>query len=747
MKDRHERQNKSRAARAARAAAPYVWLDQVLLAATAGLLVATPLIPSEATVHQGTGAPLNLLWLLVLFAWAAGQVLRPDPRVKFGWTGVAAAALIGWHTLSALTAGMHGNGRQALNVLWQFVSYATAAFLLRQLLHTPLQCRALVVVVVALASVEATHGYYEYFISKPADLAQFERNPEIYYQQAGADTPAERQQFRWRVESVEPLGTFGLTNSLAGLLAPWLVAVLGIGLSLAPRRDRWLPLAGATLVAVLLAVCLLLTKSRTGILATGVGIVLLLLYGRTGGWRLNWKIPAVGAAVLVMLGLGAVAIGGLDIQVLSQAPISVQYRLQYWQATARMIANHPLVGVGPGQFQQSYARYKLPEASETIADPHNFLLEIWSTAGTPALLALLVMAGCFAWQLGRRPTEAADDPWPEPPSSRFLLYVGGIAGLLAAFPLGLVVGYPPSVVGFPAALVTLWLLDGWVVAGRMPVALPVIALVVLLVNLLAAGATSFPGVFLTAWLLVPVAMAQADAPSWNWHPPRGQALMVLAATLVLLVLCARTQVTPVLGAASHLAQAEQLARIGRAEPAEELLKTAAQLDPWSPRPWQSLAELRLQRWIQTGRAADWEAFTAATLEYHQRDPRNHAQFTAQGNWLLLAWRNTGDPRLLDNAIEAYRRAVAWYPNRAIVHAQLAWALHLAGDAEAAAKEADLALILDARHAHREQKLSEHTIYDPQKPSGQPPETAPRPPVSAEQIVRRLRSGKGTENSP
>ena len=53
-----------------------------------------------------------------------------------------------------------------------------------------------------------------------------------------------------------------------------------------------------------------------------------------------------------------------------------------------MIADHPLFGIGPGQFQQFYARYKLPEASETIADPHNFLLEIWSTAGTPALRSL-----------------------------------------------------------------------------------------------------------------------------------------------------------------------------------------------------------------------------------------------------------------------------------------------------------------------------------------------------------------------
>ncbi len=52
-----------------------------------------------------------------------------------------------------------------------------------------------------------------------------------------------------------------------------------------------------------------------------------------------------------------------------------------------MIADHPWLGCGPGNFQDFYTQYKLPEASEEIADPHNFLLEIWATAGTPAATA------------------------------------------------------------------------------------------------------------------------------------------------------------------------------------------------------------------------------------------------------------------------------------------------------------------------------------------------------------------------
>jgi hypothetical protein len=182
----------------------FAWFDAALLAAAAALCVATPLIPSEATVRDGVNGPLVLLWLLVLVAWSAGQALRPHPQVTFGWTGVAAAALIGWHTLSGLAAGMHGNGRQALNVVWTFIAYGIAAFLLRQLLRTPIQCRALVVVMIALAAAQATHGYYQYFVTQPANRAQFEANPDAAYREHGLTTDAQNSSFAGASKALSP---------------------------------------------------------------------------------------------------------------------------------------------------------------------------------------------------------------------------------------------------------------------------------------------------------------------------------------------------------------------------------------------------------------------------------------------------------------------------------------------------------------------------------------------------------------
>ena len=130
--------------------------------------------------------------------------------------------------------------------------------------------------------------------------------------------------------------------------------------------------------------CLLLTKSRAGYLAVVAGAGLLWCVARLekGGPRARFLWG--GAAAVALLAILGASTGALDREVFSEAGKSLGYRMQYWQSTLSMIHDHPLLGVGPGQFQDHYTTYKLPEASEEVQDPHNFLLEVWATAGTPA---------------------------------------------------------------------------------------------------------------------------------------------------------------------------------------------------------------------------------------------------------------------------------------------------------------------------------------------------------------------------
>ena len=61
-----------------------------------------------------------------------------------------------------------------------------------------------------------------------------------------------------------------------------------------------------------------------------------------------------------------------------------------------MIADSPLLGVGPGEFQSVYARYISPTASEFIADPHSFAFELAALFGVPAFGAFAVFLAALA---------------------------------------------------------------------------------------------------------------------------------------------------------------------------------------------------------------------------------------------------------------------------------------------------------------------------------------------------------------
>lgn len=748
-------------------------LNDILLAGSTALLVTTPLIPSEATI-QGVQTPINLLWLLVLLGWSVQLLLRRETVIRLGWFEVALLALVAWNVVSGLLVGMQANGRQTLNSIWQWIAYGVIVLMLRQFVRTPQQQRALAAVMIGLAATLATHAFYQYFYSMEQMRARYERNPEMMLAESAwpiQGTSPVRTLIENRVRSVEPLATFALTNSLAGYIAPWLLFSLGIGLG-ALSAKRFREVVAAACISIYLASCLFLTKSRTAVLATAGGIVLLLLYGPRRGWRIGWKLPVVMAAVAVVLGLATVYVGGLDVQVLSEAPLSVRYRLEYWRATAAMIADHPLLGIGPGNFQEYYSHYKLPQSSETIQDPHNFILEIWAAGGTPALLLLLGVAGAFVyeqWKVGAAAanhsegtssetlpvsatakTAKADvqDHFETSPVEKVRwIFAGGVLGVLIAFPIGLINGYPPEIadyillpvpvlLGLPVAAIAVWALRGWVQGGELHVSLPVIALIALLVNLLAAGAVMFPGVINTVWVLAVLALPLATAGKPTLHLGAQTAAVPVLISIVILFAFMFTQYRPVLNARLYIAQGDTFRTLGNLEAADAWFVRAAEADPWAVEPRRNLFDLRLQRWYELQTDANWRAFEEATAPFLAADPQFYGQYESAALSYQSAAGARPSPERRQRVVELLQQAVERYPNGAHLHAQLAWALHRAGRDDEARREAEEALRLDSLHNHSEQKLSALHLYDPGAPDvnseGVRPETI-------EQSMEKLRN--------
>jgi O-antigen ligase len=712
-----------------------------LLGGMTALLVARPLFPGESTAAQGDGLAMVMLWLALGVFWLLGVSGRPTFSLRFGWTDAAVLLLVLWTTVASLWAVYHGTPRPAVNMLWQWIGLGLGFFLIRQFVVTPRERRAIVAVMIAVAVALAVYGLYQRWYEMPQTRAVYEADPEKALRDVGladfARSPATRKLFEDRLANTEPMATFALTNSLAAFLTPWLVMLIGIIVASLRNRRRLVALA---VCLIPLVVCLLLTKSRSGYAAVCVGAFLIWLFSRTRPARIGWKLPAavIGVA-MVLLGI-AIAVEGAAV--LGRASKSFGYRVQYWQSSLDMIAEHPWVGCGPGNFQSSYTQYKLPDASEEIADPHNFLLEIWATAGTPAALAFLAVLGC--WLFGRRMREADDsadganfgsqisnlvfeisdsksqipDSESSPDGWRQVLG-GGAVGFLLAVPMGILSEAPPSalpvsglafdvaiptflLIGLPLAVATVAAMFGWIRDGSLPRWLPGVCVAALLVNLLAAGGIAFPGIAGSLWLLLALSL---DRRGQGTRP----AYVAWAAAVVLVALligCYATAYRPVLTCQSEL-------RLIEREPAlaKKHIEAAAEADPLSAEPWRQMAAIMIEAWSQCPEKVDFGRFLAARDKMLELAPNSAPLWTAAGDWASRAYAKTDQhgKRIMSEAVrsatECYGRAVQLYPNSALHRAKLAEAMLAAGDQSAARREAEMALHLDEITPHIDKKLS------------------------------------------
>ena len=685
---------------------PREQLRLAFLALLVALYVATPLIPGESAAERGTGIPLVMLNLLLVLAWLVTGLLSGRIEGRWGATDLALCALVGWHSISSLVMAGQGSPRPAYNMLWEWSSLGCGFLLLRSLVRSAVECRAVCAVMLGLAVCLSMFGYCQYFVTYPELRAEYRAGTEQdrYQMRYDSGVYAPRgslaaDRFEQRLESTEPVATFGLTNSLACYLATWLIVATGIAFTAVTearfQRRTWLAIG---LSVLLIAGCLLLTKSRTAYVATTLGVVLVLLYCRPGRWRLDWKIPLAAAALLTLMMLAAVLLGGVDVEVVSEAPKSLLYRFEYWQSTARMIADHPWFGCGPGNFQDYYVAYKLPQASEEIRDPHNVFFEVCATAGVPALVALLSLLGCFVWQLARRgirlskpdrrpPREATESDEKHASSKTAFVFAGAGLGIVIAAPLSLIAGFPldgfPLLFGLPMAALFLWLLWPWVIHGPLPTGLLPVAVVVMLVNMMAAGGIGFPGVSGSMWLLMALALTLNEMERSTTVLPRAAGPLVGTIVLGLVIACYFTAYAPVLGGT----------------------------DPHSSDQYRMQATAFHETWIQGPVPKRHAPFEEAVRQMLRLNQRSYGSQRQVGIWYLQAFERSGQPDHGQAAVKALRRTAELYPNSSIIRAELAWTLHFAGNSAEASIQGQAALRLDDVMPHDELRLVNRNLFD------------------------------------
>jgi O-antigen ligase len=674
------------------------------------LFVARPLWPSESVARIGDGLPIVMLALLLAVGWFSVGLLAGELKLRCAAVDLAVVVLVGWNVVAAVYSAQHDAPRPAVNMLWEWVALGVLYFLARQCLQSPTERRAALIAMISLATALAAFGLYQYFVSMPDTRAQYAADPDGLLRREGMWFPpgsVERELFEQRLQSTEPLSTFALANSLAGFLACWFVGCAAIALTLPWLADSRARVLGAIALSLAsLGCCLLLTKSRSAYVATAAGIVLAAWLLPPARARTRWLFGAIALGMIVLaLGVGFLT-GALDWQVLSEAPKSLGYRWQYWQATAAMIADHPWLGVGPGNFADHYTAYKLATASEEISDPHNFLLELGATAGLPALaamLAIILFVGrlLFASETLLHATLNTNE------TNRALRFIlsGAVAGFWLALVLpwltgGLIEAPLPAAtfamtLGIALAMGGLWI--PWAREGTLTAAMLAIAASASAINMLAAGGISFPAVAGSFWLLV--ALAANGRADREFSLSQVATFVGWTAAIVALVACFLTAYHPVLAARSQLTLA-----FADSERAVEHLHAAAASDPRAAEASTALADLYLQRWLAQPTEERFHPFENAIADAVRRRPRQSSLWLKMGDGYLAGYRELGDRHRLEIAIEAYRRAALLYPHHAREHAKLALALVEAGLLADARREARTAQALDAATPHADQKL-------------------------------------------
>jgi O-antigen ligase len=181
-------------------------------------------------------------------------------------------------------------------------------------------------------------------------------------------------------------------NLSAMILSAGLVTVIG----LATRQDARLPRLGlpAWPLAAMIAIAIVQTGSRGGMLCAAVGLVTLLFRGRTFSRRL--RSLAIGIVVLVALGVVAYRSEVVRERFAEAASGKLAGRERIYPALVEMFVERPWIGWGPIENQYEVARRTLDPKYEH-RDAHNLVLELLTTAGLAGAIPFLAGIGlCLA---------------------------------------------------------------------------------------------------------------------------------------------------------------------------------------------------------------------------------------------------------------------------------------------------------------------------------------------------------------
>jgi len=265
------------------------------------------------------------------------------------------------------------NVKDSLKEISKWLEVLVILLLGSQYLRTRRQLWTIIVLVCIAAITQAFYGYIQAF---------FNLGPQSFI----------------RSSALRVYGTFDQPNPYAA----YINMPLSITFALTLLGRDWLTRILAGIATVILAAAEFLSQSRGAEIALAAALVFIVLAGYPAMRKL-FRVVIVALLALVAAVLAGVVpqslfnpalkflgLTGISLAQPSSADYSTAERLAHWIAGLHMYFDHPILGVGIGNYPDAYPPYHIGIFIDPLGHAHNYYINIAAEMGTTGLIVYLL---------------------------------------------------------------------------------------------------------------------------------------------------------------------------------------------------------------------------------------------------------------------------------------------------------------------------------------------------------------------
>ncbi len=315
--------------------------------------------------------------------------------IEFGLCLFCIAAILGVFAAA--------NKRAAITNFTTLLAPILMAVLLVQILDSPAKVKLLLAVIAALGVVSAYQCAEQFFVSNQMTIEHYEQNRQVLLGPLGIKPGTFAQfLFEHRLYTKGVRGFFTTSNS-AGSFA-LLASFAAVGLFVDKFKNRKygafgpLRFVGCGIAVAVVILGFAITRSRGAIMASLAATAMFIAFLLFRNWLNTYKKAIFIVCLLFFIIIGCVVVQYGITRGRLPGGNSMMVRWQYWGGAAKMYADHPVTGVGGGNFGTFYTHYKTASALETVVDPHNFVLSIITQYGPLGLIGFLAVVLIPLWR-------------------------------------------------------------------------------------------------------------------------------------------------------------------------------------------------------------------------------------------------------------------------------------------------------------------------------------------------------------